>query len=155
MKAFLRKELKTGLNRLHNFINEKRHYFKSSVEKDMLLLAKDLGRVMALNRRRHIILPPSPQRLNKERKEQRKKREGGSSQLLKTEEKEHALVRTFSRTYVVFPNWKHSVKRYICLPQRQTRHARATFAGQTVSPGSPRDRLGILHLRVKELTTVL
>ena len=48
------------------------------------------------------------------------------------------VVRTLSRTYLVFPNWKHSVKRYICLPQRQTRHARATFAGQTLSPGKPR-----------------
>ena len=51
-------------------------------------------------------------------------------------------MRTLSRTYVVFPNCKHSVKRHICLPQRQTRHARATFAGQTVSPGKPRRSSG-------------
>ena len=52
------------------------------------------------------------------------------------------MVRTLNRTYLVFPNWKHLVKRYICLPQRQTRHARATFAGQTLSPGKPRRSSG-------------
>ena len=52
------------------------------------------------------------------------------------------VVRTLNRTYLVFPNWKHLVKRYICLPQRQTRHARATFAGQTLSPGKPRRSSG-------------
>ena len=31
---------------------------------------------------------------------------------------------TLSRTYLVFPNWKQLIgKPYICLPQRQTRHA--------------------------------
>ena len=40
-------KLKTGLNCLHNFINEKRHYIKSGVEKNILHLVEDLGRVMA------------------------------------------------------------------------------------------------------------
>ena len=40
----------------------------------MLLLVKDLGRVMALNRRRHIILPPSPQRLKQRKGKSREKR---------------------------------------------------------------------------------
>ena len=51
-------------------------------------------------------------------------------------------MRTLNRTYLVFPNWKHLVKRYICLSQRQTRHAHATFAGQTLSPGKPRRSSG-------------
>ena len=40
----------------------------------MLLLVKDLGRVMALNRRRHIILPPGPQRLEQRKGKSREKR---------------------------------------------------------------------------------
>ena len=40
-----------------------------------------------------------------------------------------ALARTLRRTYLVFPHWKQLiVKPYICLSQRQTRHASATFA---------------------------
>ena len=35
-------KLKTGLNCLHNFNNEKRHYIKSGVEKDVLHLVEDL-----------------------------------------------------------------------------------------------------------------
>ena len=40
-----------------------------------------------------------------------------------------------------------------CLKDR--RHACATFAEQTVLPGSPGDCLGLQHLRVNEFTTVL
>ena len=104
----------------------------------------------SLNIRRHIKLAPSPQHLKQEKRKSREKRgKGWSSQLVKTEEKEHALFsvpweeyplqRTLSRTYLVFPNWKQLiVKSYICLPQRQTRrHACAIFAGQTASAGKP------------------
>ena len=35
-------KFKTGLNCLHNFNNEKRHYIKSGVEKDVLHLVEDL-----------------------------------------------------------------------------------------------------------------
>ena len=53
------------------------------------------------------------------------------------------MVRTLSRTYLVFTNWKQLImKPYICLPQIQTRHSCATFAGQTVSPGKPRRSSG-------------
>ena len=85
----------------------------------------------------------------KKRKGQRKKGRGEEEARSSWKQKKKSMpyfwfmegalvVRTLSRTYLVFPNWKHSVKRYICLPQRQTRHARATFAGQTLSPGKPR-----------------
>ena len=40
-------KLKTGLNCLHNFNNEKRHYIKSGVEKYVLRLVEDLDRKMA------------------------------------------------------------------------------------------------------------
>ena len=40
-------KLKTGLNCLHNFNNENRHYFNYGVEKDVLHLVEDLDRVMA------------------------------------------------------------------------------------------------------------
>ena len=40
-------KLKTGLNCLHNFNNEKRHYVKSRVVKDVLHLLEDLDRAMA------------------------------------------------------------------------------------------------------------
>ena len=39
-------KLKPDLNCLHNFYNEKRHYIKSGVEKDVLHLVEDLDRVM-------------------------------------------------------------------------------------------------------------
>ena len=39
-------KLKTGLNCPHNFNNDKRHYIKSGVEKDVLHLVEDLDRVM-------------------------------------------------------------------------------------------------------------
>ena len=40
-------KLKPDLNCLHNFYNEKRHYIKSGVEKDVLHLIEDLDRLMA------------------------------------------------------------------------------------------------------------
>ena len=89
-----------------------------------------------LNIGRHIKLTPSPQHLKQEKGKSREsdKRKRGSSQLSKTEEKGDALFsvpweksslqRTLSWTYLAFPNWKQLiVKPYICLPQRQTRHA--------------------------------
>ena len=36
-------KLKTGLNCLHNFNNEKRHYIKSGIEKDELHVVVGLG----------------------------------------------------------------------------------------------------------------
>ena len=86
-------KLKTGLNCLRNFINEKRHYIKSGVEKDILHLVEDLGRVMAKYKATdHIHLASSPQHL-KQRKGKNREKKGrrGSSQLVKTGEKEHAL----------------------------------------------------------------
>ena len=81
---------------------------------------------------------------------------------MKADEKEHALFsvpweeRTLRRTYLVFPNWKKLiVKPYICLPIRQTRHACATFAGQTVLPGKPRRLSGTSVPEDNKLATVL
>ena len=88
-------------------------------------------------------------------KERAEKKKGGKTKLsvLENRRKRACLVfgslggalvvRTLSRTYLVFTNWKQLiVKPYICLPQRQTRHACATFAGQTLSPGKPRRSSG-------------
>ena len=122
-----------------------------------------------LNIRCHINLAPSPQHLKQDKGKSREgeKRKRGSSQLSKTEEKEDALFsvpweksslqRTLSRTYLAFPNWKQLiVKPYICLPQRQTRHAFARpLHCKLLHLGRPRDCLGLPHLWVNELTTVL
>ena len=75
-------------------------------------------------------LAPGPQHLKQEKgKSREKKGKRGSSKLVKIEEKEHAA---FSVPWeeppllrvLVFFNWKQLiVKPYICLPQRNTRHA--------------------------------
>ena len=73
-------------------------------------------------------LAPGPQHLKQEKGKSRKKKgESGSSQLVKTEEKENALLLIFIIHFEpdIFgiPNWKQLiVKPYICLPQRLTRH---------------------------------
>ena len=85
-----------------------------------------------LNRRRHIILPPSPQRLKQRKGKSREK--GGKRKLAASENRRkraclifHSLMRgappwwglwaghiwySQERMILVFPNWKHSVKRY-------------------------------------------
>ena len=65
---------KTGLNCLHNFNNEKRHYIKSGVEKDVLHLVEDLDRVMA-KYKANMKLAPGPQHLKQEKEKAEKKRE--------------------------------------------------------------------------------
>ena len=64
----------TGLNCLHNFNNEKRHYIKSGVEKDVLHLVEDLDRVMA-KYKANMKLAPGPQHLKQEKEKAEKKRE--------------------------------------------------------------------------------
>ena len=67
-------KLNTSLNCLRNFNNEKGHYNKSGVKKDVLHIVEDSDRVMA-KYRRHIKLTLGPQHLKQEkRKEQRKNR---------------------------------------------------------------------------------
>ena len=63
---------KTGLNCLHNFNNEKRHYIKSGVEKDVLRLVEDLDRVMATYKA-NMKLAPGPQHLKQEKEKAEKK----------------------------------------------------------------------------------
>ena len=65
---------KIGLNCLHNFNNEKRHYIKSGVEKDVLHLGEDLDRVMA-KYKANMKLAPGPQHLKQEKEKAEKKRE--------------------------------------------------------------------------------
>ena len=65
---------KIGLNCLHNFNNEKRHYIKSGVEKDVLHLVEDLDRVMA-KYKANMKLAPGPQHLKQEKEKAEKKRE--------------------------------------------------------------------------------
>ena len=87
---------------------------------------------------------------------------------METEEKEHALfsvpweesslaAEDFEPDIFGLPNWKQLiVKPYICLPQRQTRYACARPSqGKLLRSGRSGDCLGLLHLRVNELTTVL
>ena len=129
MTAYLKEggKLKTGLNCLHNFINEKRHYIKSGVEKDILHLVETWAEWW-LNIRRHIIFTRhqvhniwSKEKVRTEKKrekrklaacENRKKRACLIFRSLGGTSHPHPLVRTLSRTYLVFPNWKHSEKRY-------------------------------------------
>ena len=68
-------KLKTGLkvNCLHNFKNEKRHYIKSGVEKDVLHLVEDLDRLMA----KYKAKPTTS--VARKRNEQRRKGKRGSS----------------------------------------------------------------------------
>ena len=82
------RKLKTGLNCLHNFKKEKRHYIKSSVRKDVLHLVEDLGRVMAKYKATYQIGIKSTTSETRKRKTRRKR---GSSQLVKTVGKKHAL----------------------------------------------------------------
>ena len=77
-------KLKPDLNCLHNFYNEKRHYIKSDVEKDVLHLIEDLDRLMAKYKATYQI-GTSPQHLKQEKgKSREKKGKRGSSQLVIT-----------------------------------------------------------------------
>ena len=143
--------LKTGLNCLHNFNNEKRNYIKSGVEKDVLHLVEDLDRVMAKYKATYQIGTKSTTSEARKRKEQRKKRE---NRKLATGERNRRkrgclisvlweqppLLRTLRRTYLVFANWK-LVFFFFFLSQRQTRHACKTFAGAN---GFAREAQGIV-----------
>ena len=68
-------KLKNGLNCLHNFNNEKRHYIKSGVEKDVLHLVEDLHRLMAKYKATYQIGTKSTTSEARKRKEHRKKGE--------------------------------------------------------------------------------
>ena len=67
-------KLKTGLNCLHNFNNEKRHYIKSGVEKDVLHLIEDLHRFMAKYKATYQIGTKST--TSEEKKERAQKKRG-------------------------------------------------------------------------------
>ena len=97
----------------------------------------------------HIHLALSPQHLKQRKGKNRdKKRRRGSSQLVKTGEKEHALFSVlWEEPPTPTPWWGLWAAHIWYSPtgnirrnatKRQTRHVRATFAGQTVSPGKPR-----------------
>ena len=140
--------LKTGLNCLHNFNNEKRNYIKSGVEKDVLHLVEDLDRVMAKYKATYQIGTKSTTSEARKRKEQRKKRE---NRKLATGERNRRkrgclisvlweqppLLRTLRRTYLVFPNWKLVFFFFFYLKDRQGMLAKP-LQGQTVLPGKPR-----------------
>ena len=155
------RKLKTGLNCLHNFKKEKRHYIKSSVRKDVLHLVEDLGRVMAKYKATYQIGIKSTTSETRKRKTRRKR---GSSQLVKTVGKKHALFSVpweeppLLRVLVLtVSNGKQLiVKTYIffCLNDRQGMLARP-LQGKLFCQRSPGDYLGLLHLRVNKLTTVL
>ena len=109
-------KLTTGLNCLPSFNNEKRHHIKSGVEKDVLHLVEDLHRLMAKYKATYQIGTKSTTSEARKGKCTEKRGKRRSSQLVKTEEKKHALffvsweepplLRTLTRTYLVFPNWK-------------------------------------------------
>ena len=68
-------KLKTGLNCLHNFNNEKRHYIKSGFGKDVLHLVEDLHRLMAKYKAAYQFGTKSTTSEARKRKEHRKKEE--------------------------------------------------------------------------------
>ena len=160
--------LKTGLNCLHNFNNEKRNYIKSGVEKDVLHLVEDLDRVMAKYKATYQIGTKSTTSEARKRKEQRKKRK---NRKLATGERnrrkrgclisvlweEPPLLRTLRRTYLVFPNWKLVFFFFFFFFISKTDKAclQNLCRGNRFCQGSPGDCLVFLHLRVNELKTVL
>ena len=83
----------TGLNCLHNFINEKRHYFKFSVERICYILLRTWAEWW-LNRRRHIVLPPSPQDLKQRKGKSRlHSNKANTSYLLEENNRNHYYTR--------------------------------------------------------------
>ena len=113
-------KLKTGLNCLHNLNNEKRHCINSGVDKAVLYVVEELDRVMAKYKATYQTGTKSTTSQARKRKDQRKKKgERGTSQIVKTLEKEHALfsvpseetplLRTLSRTYLVFYDRKQLI----------------------------------------------
>ena len=127
---------------------------KPGVEKDILHLVQRTWAEWCLDSRATCHIGTKSTTFEaKKRKEQRKKRgkeEARSSWKQKKKSMPYfqfpgrsSRGEDLSRTYLVFTNWKQLiVKPYICLPQIQTRHACATFAGQTVWPGKPRRSSG-------------
>ena len=83
-------KLKSGPNCLHNFNNEKRHYIKSGVEKDVLHLVEDLYRLIAKYKATYQIGTKSTTSEARKGKEHRKK--GGKRKLATCENrrKKHA-----------------------------------------------------------------
>ena len=124
-----------------------------------------------LNIGRHIKLTSSPQHLKQEkgksRESEKRKRGKEEAHSFRKQKKKRMPYFPFPgrsppcrRTlsiYLAFPNWKQLiVKPYICLPQRQTRHACARpLHCKLLRLGRPGDCLGLPHLWVNELTTVL
>ena len=115
-----------------------------------------------LNIRRHIKLAPSPQHLKQEKGKSREgvKRKRGSSQLVKTEEKEHALfcvlweesplAEDFEPDIFGILRLELIVKPYICLPQRHTKHAGARpLQGKRLRPGRLGDCLELLRVNLQ------
>ena len=111
---------KTGLNCLHNFNNEKRHYIKSGLEKDVLHLVADKDRVM-VKYKANMKLAPGPQHLKQEKEKAEKK--GKKRKLAACENRRKRACRIF-----------------------------CSLGGAPLAEGGC---LGLLHLRVNELTTVL
>ena len=151
MTAYLKEggKLKTGLNCLHNFINEKRHYIKSGVEKDILHLVETWAEWW-LNIRRHIIFTRHQVHniWSKEKVRTEKKREKRKLAACENRKKRACLIfRSLGGTSHPHPWWGLWAAHIWYSPtgnirrnatKRQTRHVRATFARQTVSPGRPR-----------------
>ena len=136
-------KLKTGLNCLHNFNNEKRHYIKSGVEKDVLHLVEDLHRLMAKYNATYQIGTKSSTSEARKRKEYRKKGEKRKLATCENGREKACLIFRFLGGVALSEDFEPdifgiphtgkqlNVKAYICLPQRQTGHAYATFVGQT------------------------
>ena len=169
MTAYLRSLLKTGLNCLHNFFNEKRHYIKSGVEKDILHLVEDLGRVMAKYKATyHIHLASSPQHLKQRKgKNREKKGEEEARSLWKQEKKSMPYFPFSGRNLPPPPPGEDFEPHIFGIPQLETFSETLQYLkdrqgmlalplqGKLFRQGSPGDCLGLLHLRVNELTTVL
>ena len=137
-------KLKTGLKCLHNFnVQWETTLFKSGVAKDVLHLVEELHRLMAKYKATDQIGTKSTTTEARKRKGHRKKRgKEEARNLWKLKRKRMPYFSFPGRSRPCWGLWAGHiwysptgkqliVKPYICLPQRQTGHAYATFAGQT------------------------
>ena len=99
-------KLKTGLNCLHNFNNEKRHYIKSGVEKDVLHLVEDL---IAKYKATYQIGTKSTTSEARKRKEHRKKGEKRKLATCENRRKKACLIFRFLGGAVLADNFEPDI----------------------------------------------
>ena len=158
--------LKTGLNCLHNFNNEKRNYIKPGVEKDVLHLVEGLDRVMAKLKATYQIGTKSTTCEARKRKERRKKKGKEEARNLWKQKKKRMPYFPFSGRSPLEDfapdifGISHletvdceTLHLFISKTDKACLHNLCSC--KLFCQGSPGDCLVLLHLRVNELKTVL